>query len=255
MRKLKRSSRLVDILIIDDEQEVHDLLTIMLRSYKGAIVVGHATRVDEAVRLTLDKNPDLVFLDIHMPEKDGFTYIKELQKKEVFPGIIFITAHENYAIQAIRNSAFDYLLKPVNKEELFDAIHRYERNISRNSRNDLHQLAELINSGKPDRLRLNTRTGYVFVNPKEIIYIEADGNYSIIHLVNNRTEITTMSLGMLEAKLESTTFLRISRSYILNMTCISRVDRRENTCELDYLGCVHTVKIPSQKIKLLEDYF
>lgn len=245
----------MDILLIDDEQEVHDLLSFILRGYRGARVVGHAKNVDEAVQLTIDMKPDLVLLDVQMPGKNGFSYIEEIQEREDIPGIIFVTAHEDFAIRAIRNAAVDYLLKPVKKEELFDALQRFESRLTKHSRKDLVLLAELVSEGKPERLRLNTRTGYVFINPAEIVYIEADGNYSKLHLVNDKLEITTMSLGMLEKKIDPGVFFRVSRSYIINMKCITRVDRKHNTCELENNGSVYTIKIPAQKIKLLEDFF
>ncbi len=246
---------MIDILIIDDETESYNLLKIMLRSYKGINILGHATNVDEGIKFTLELQPDLVLLDIQMPGKDGFEYIKELRDRELHHSIIFITAHEHYAIQAIRSAAFDYLMKPIGKEELFSAIQRFEDNQTKNSRNDLLQLAELINARKPEKMRLNIRTGYVFINPLEIVYIEADGNYSNIQLINDRIEVSTMSLGSIEQRLESEVFLRISRSFIVNMNLLSRVDRKENTCELEYNGKVYKIKIPPGKIKLLEAYF
>ncbi len=246
---------MIDILIIDDEREAHELLTVLLRDYNGAAIVGHATHVDEGVKLTLEHQPDLVLLDIQMPGKDGFAFIRELRERELFPGVIFVTAHENYAIEAIKNAAFDYLLKPIKKEELYATLKRYESDRARNNRKNLLQLAEMIHSGKPEKIRLNTRTGFIFVSQSEILFIEADGNYSKIYMVNDRMEVSTISLGMMENRLDSASFLRISRSFILNMNFLSRVDRKESTCILESNGTLHKIKIPSQKIKLLEAYF
>jgi two-component system LytT family response regulator len=246
---------LIKLLIIDDEPEVRDLLSILLRSFQDVQVVGQASNVDEAVSMTIENNPDLVLLDIQMPGKDGFMYIEELHSQNLYPGIIFVTAYENYAVRAIKNAAFDYLLKPVKKEELFDAIKRFMESMNRSKKTDLAELVELLNKTKPGRLKLNTRTGYFFIDPDDIIYIEADGNYSQIRQVNGKTEITTISLGSLEKLLETGPFLRVSRSFIINMKYISRVDRRTNMCELEYNGSLHKLKIPSQKVKLLEGYF
>lgn len=246
---------MIKTLIIDDEPEVRDLLTILLRNYPDLEVSGMASNVDDAVKLALSIKPDLVLLDIQMPGKDGFTFLEELRKYSLFPGIIFVTAYENYAVRAIRNAAFDYLLKPISKSELFGAIDRFREFLNRNQKNDLNKLIELLNTTRPGRIRLNTRTGYFFVDPNEIMFIEADGNYSHIKLVNGKTETSTLSLGNLEKMIESATFLRISRSYIINMKYISRVDRRTNICELEKNGHTHTIKIPIQKIKLLEGYF
>jgi two-component system LytT family response regulator len=246
---------LIKVLIVDDEPEVQDLLSILLRDYPGLKIVGLAPDVDTAIRMTVDQQPDLVLLDIQMPGKDGFTYLEELRSLHLFPGIIFVTAYENYAIQAIRNAAFDYLLKPISKEVLFQSITRFSEQQSRDKKADISSLVELLKKSKPGRIRLNTRTGYFFVDPLDIMYIEADGNYSHIRLTSGKTEITTLSLGSIEKLVEEQSFLRISRSYIINMKYISRVDRRDNSCELEHNGVVHRIKFPSKKIKLLEGYF
>jgi len=246
---------MIKTLIIDDEPEVRDLLRILLRNHSDIELSGAASNVDEAVSLALKVKPDLVLLDIQMPGKDGFSFLEELRTYSLFPGIIFVTAYENYAVRAIRNAAFDYLLKPVVKEELFAAIDRFREFLNRNEKNDLNQLIELLNKARPGRIRLNTRTGYFFVDPDDIMFIEADGNYSHIKLVSGKTETSTLSLGNLEKLVESGNFLRISRSFIINMKYISRVDRRSNICELEANGHIHTIRIPMQKIKLLEGYF
>lgn len=246
---------MIRVLIIDDEPEVRDLLSILLRSYPDLEVTGLASGVDEGVKMTLDQHPDLVLLDIQMPGKDGFTYLEELRSMHIFPGIIFVTAYENYAIQAIRNAAFDYLLKPIRKEDLFQSIQRFSEYLERDRKDDISRLITLLQQPKPGRIKLNTRTGYFFVDPVDIMLLEADGNYSHIRLLSGKSEITTMSLGNIEKLLEAHSFLRISRSYIINMKYISKVDRRENTCVLEHNGMIHKIKIPPKKIRLLEGYF
>jgi len=246
---------MIKLLIIDDEPEVRDLLSIMLRTYPDLTIIGAAANVDEGVKMTLEENPDLVLLDIQMPEKDGFTYLEELRSLKIFPGIIFITAYENYAIRAIKNAASDYLIKPVKKNELFDAIERFTIHSGRSKKSDLSELIHLLQKTKPARIKLNTRTGYFFVDPDDIMVIEADGNYSHIRQISGKTELSTLSLGNLERLLETGTFLRVSRSFIINMKYISRVDRKTNICELEYEGNTHQLKIPPQKVKLLEAYY
>ncbi len=246
---------MIRLLIVDDEPEVRDLLMILLRKFPNLQVVGQASNVDEAVALTIENKPNLVLLDIQMPDKDGFVYLDEIRELQLFPGIIFVTAFENYAIQAIKSAAIDYLLKPIKKEELFMANDRFSKTLEQGKIHDISKLIDLLNKSKPERIRLNTRTGYYFVDPDDIIIIEADGNYSLIRLVSGKSEISTFSLGTLEKLIEESTFLRISRSFIINMKYISRVDRKTNICELEYQGSLHRIKIPNQKIKLLEEYF
>lgn len=246
---------MIKLLIVDDEEEVRELLTIFLRKYPDVQVIGAAEDVDTAVALSVEKQPDVVLLDISMPGKDGFSYISEIQEKELYPGIIFVTAFENYAIRAIRNAAFDYLLKPLKKEDLYSALDRFKAFQNRKSRNDYSELIEIMNKSKPERIKLNTRTGYFFVDPEDIVYCEADGNYSHIKLLSGKNEISSLGLGNLEKLLEKYQFFRISRSFIINLKYLARVDRRSNICEMEYNGFSQELKVPAQKIKLLEGYF
>ncbi|MFZ5940260.1 MAG: LytR/AlgR family response regulator transcription factor [Bacteroidota bacterium] len=245
----------LNILIVDDEEESRDLLGFMLAEYPGVKVCGKAADVNQALKMVDETRPDLVLLDIHMPEKDGFQLITELHDREIFPGIIFVTAFENYALKAIRSSAFDYILKPVGSTELFNAIERFRNDRNRQKANSLAELIDVLQQSKPGKIRLNTRTGYFLIDPEDLVYCMADGNYCHLYLTNGKTEITTQNLGSIEKMLERHNFLRISRSYLLNMNYLSKVDRKANTCELEYDDKIFRIKIPPQKIRLLEEFF
>lgn len=246
---------MIKVLIVDDEEEVRELLGILLRNREDIEVIGAATNVDEALKLTVEKKPDVVLLDISMPGKDGFGYISEIKELKLYPGIIFVTAFENYAIKAIRNAAFDYLLKPVNKLELFNALDRFKEFKARNNQPDYSELIDVLIRSKPGRIRLNTRAGYFFVDPEDVIYCEADGNYSHIKLLNGKNQISTINLGNLEKIFEQHRFFRISRSFLINLKYLARVDRRSNVCELECNDFTHQIKVSSPKLKLLEGYF
>ena len=110
---MPRLTSQVGILIVDDEPEARELLKYMLQDGKNMEVVGLAGNVDEAMVLLNQTDPHLVLLDIQMPGKDGFNFIELVQERGREPGIIFVTAYEHYAIQAIRNSVFDYIMQPV----------------------------------------------------------------------------------------------------------------------------------------------
>jgi len=245
----------IDILIVDDEEEVRDLLQIMLRSYPGSRVIGQAENVESAIRLSRELKPNLVLLDIQMPFQDGFDYLNGIRELNLHPGIIFVTAYENYAIKAIRNAAFDYILKPVNKIELFHALDRFKESLARKNHGEISELIDLLNKSKPGKLRMNTRNGFFFVDPQEIVYCEADGNYSHIWLSNGKKEISTLNLGNMEKMFNREVFLRISRSYIVNMDYVTRVDRKSNICELEIGDISFKLKVPGQNLKILDDFF
>ena len=243
------------ILVVDDEPEARELLKFMLLGNKKVSVVGIAGHVDEAVKLMNSERPHLVLLDIQMPEKDGFHFIEQVQKSDLDPGIIFVTAYEHYAIQAIRKSVFDYILKPVHQEELDDAIQRFRNKGRRVHEQDLNQLVDELRNRGPARIKLNTRSGYVLIDTSEVVYCRADGNYTHIQLSRGISEITTQNLGAIEEILEGSTFFRASRSYLLNLKYLSRVDRKNCNCVLEYPGDTCSIKIPPKKIKMLETTF
>jgi len=246
---------LLKILIVDDEPEACELLKYMLQEENGIEIVGTAGNVDQAVSLLHSENPQLVLLDIQMPGKDGFQFIELVQESGLEPGIIFVTAYEHYAIQAIRNSVFDYLMKPVRQEELNTAILRYRDSRKRIRRQDLSQLIETLRENVPGKVKLNTRSGYILINPQEVVYCQADGNYTHIQLVNGAQEITTQNLGAIEELLKGSSYFRASRSYLLNLKYLTRVDRKSCNCILEYPGDTCSIRIPAQKIKMLESNF
>jgi DNA-binding LytR/AlgR family response regulator len=242
-------------LIVDDEPEARELLNFILQEKEGLEVVGMAANVDEALKLYREQRPDLVFLDIQMPEKDGFQFISALENDSHVPGIIFVTAFDNYAIQAIRNSVFDYIMKPVRQEELLFSVERFRAMNHRVRGQDLGRLIEILKQREPGKIKLNTRSGYILIQPSEVVYCKADGNYTHIQLSRGNFELTTQNLGTIEELLRTGTFFRVSRSYLVNLKYLSRVDRKSNHCILEYQGESISIKIPSQKIKLLEASF
>ncbi len=244
---------MIRLLIIDDQQEARNLMAAFLRDYTGIEVVGKASNVEEAIRFTVEQKPDLVLLDVQMPGKDGFAYIEELKKHNLVPGIIFVSAFEDYALRAIKNAAFDYLIKPIEKFELIAAIDRYSEYLRRNETSDYALLIDLLKRSRPERIRLNTRTGYFLADPSDVIFIEADGNYCQIKLTSGKTETSTLRLGNIEKLFDSSSFIRVSRSFIININHLSRVDRRANICYLEHNGCEYKVQIPAKNMKLLDD--
>jgi len=243
------------ILVVDDEPEARELLKFILQQEDGLEVVGLAGNVDEAVSLLKQKEPGLVLLDIQMPGKDGFHFIDQVRQSGLEPGIIFVTAFDHYAIQAIRNSVFDYIMKPVMQKELFNAISRFRNKKHNQEGQNLAQLIEVLKGSGTSKIKLNTRTGYMLINPAEVVFCKADGNYTHIQLSSGSSEITTQNLGAIEDLLKDGAFFRVSRSYLVNLNYLARVDRKNSLCILEYQKESVSVKIPSQKIKMLEASF
>ena len=114
---------------------------------------------------------------------------------------------------------------------------------------------EALRGNGSSRIKLNTRSGYVLIDPSEVVYCQADGNYTHIHLTRGSSEVITQNLGTIEEMLKNSTFFRASRSYLLNLKYLARVERKSCSCFLEYPGASCTIKIPAQKIKMLEAAF
>lgn len=222
----------LSILIVDDEPEARDLLTMLLERIDGMGPVGEAESVDQALRFVQDHKPDLILLDIQMPVKTGFDLVSQLHEMGLDQGYIFVTAYDEYAIEAIRASAFDYLLKPVDPGILEDAIRRFRENWEQKQlRERIGQLLGSLGIGR--KLKFNTRSGFLILDPDEILCCIADGNYTKIMLANERQEVISSNLGMVENMLEGEDFFRISRSALINFKFLTLVDTRKGTCQLE----------------------
>jgi DNA-binding LytR/AlgR family response regulator len=229
-------------IIIDDEPEAITNLEKLAQGVAGLTIAGSTTKPEKALSLFLKARPDLLFLDIQMPGMNGFDVLKELHDNKLNPYIIFTTAFDNHAIQAIKAGAFDYLLKPIDPDELIVAIEKVHNDI------ELHSLEQRINSlervvHNHRKLRFNTRSGYLLIHPDEIFYIQADWNYSEIYLSKEKHEVISMTLGAVEELLPKETFVRINRSIIINRNFITKIQTSKRLCHLNKDGeeCSFTI--------------
>ena len=221
----------LSILIVDDEPEARDLLAMITGQMEHVTIAGTAENVDSALVQIVEKEPDLILLDIQMPVKSGFDLVSSMQKLGLQTGYIFVTAFDEYAIKAVRSAAFDYLLKPVDPEELRKAILRFREEMQQKDVDDrVDQLLKHMGVGR--RLKLNTRTGFIILDPAEILCCQADGNYTEIYLVNDRKEIISSNLGSVEKDLAEDGFFRVSRSALVNLKYMTYVDTKSGTCRL-----------------------
>jgi two-component system LytT family response regulator len=234
---------MIKTLIIDDESHPRDYLDKLLERYfpNKFIVLAKCASVDEAI-LMIDKyNPELVFLDIQMHEKDGFELLKLLSKIDF--EIIFTTAHPNYAIEAIRWSALDYLLKPINHIELASALKRFDKKTSNKFEFDkIKLLLGNLDAGESvfSKIAFPLDTGYKLVKTNSIIYCESDVNYTTVYLMDGSKFVLSKTLKRIESLLPEDIFLRVHKSYLININHIIHYDKnREQLIEL-----INGVKIP-----------
>lgn len=237
-------------LIIDDEEGARQLLKKLLDETHFFQDIRMANSARTANKELKEFDPDMIFLDIRMPEKDGFEFLKEMTERNGRPGVVFVTAYEQYAIKAIKHQAFDYLLKPVNRKELKQCVQKYLS--SRHQGVPLFPAAiQQLIPDKIQRLKVSTRTGTLFVNPAGIIYCKADGNYTYIYS-GGKEVLCSMNIGKIREMLPETSFIRLGRSLIINIEHVTILDRRNSTVTLVCQGENVTLKVPRMHLRELE---
>jgi two-component system LytT family response regulator len=229
--------------IIDDERNARETLQKMLIRYfpTRLNIVGMADSVKEGVYLIKENKPDVVFLDIEMPEENGlqlFSYFKEVDFS-----VVFTTAYQQYAINAIKYAALDYILKPINQIELGEAISKLERKdrINKNTTMHIEALMHNINldSESFNKVIFPTKDGYELEKIRNIIYCKADKNYCEIHTVSNII-VVSKSLKHVVDLLPSDIFFRIHKSYFVNQNYIKALSRSEG----DHVILENNVSLP-----------
>lgn len=217
-------------IIIEDETKNLEVLEIMLRKHCNEVqVIDSCTTPEEGIRSIKKNNPDLIFLDIEMPRMNGIEMLKKLEKIDF--EIIFTTAYTKYAINAIRLSAADYLLKPIDEEELAQAIARCRENLRRRQSNE--KLEVLINnlnarSAMNKIITLASVEGVRFIKMKDIIRLEANGRYTRFYLVSKEVITASRTLGDFEETLSANDFFRIHETHMINLSYIDRFHKGNN---------------------------
>lgn len=217
---------MIKALIIDDEPKARNILRHYLENFVPQVTeIRQAESVDLAIDALALYHPDIVFLDVEMPHKNGFQFLIEV-KQPAFD-VIFTTAYNQYAIQAIRFSALDYLLKPVDPDELQAALQRHiEKKELETPKDDLYQnLVENITKQdiKDFKIAVPSSEGVHFFTIDEILRLEADRSYTHIHLVNKRPFIASKTLRHFEEMLEEFGFIRTHKSHLVNPKHITRI--------------------------------
>lgn len=216
-------------IIIDDEHDAVNFIFSIIGEYCPDLeVVGKAYNVNEGVQRINETKPDLVFLDVEMPHGTGFDLLSYFPGKEF--DVIFITAFNHYAIKAIKFSAVDYILKPINIKEFIEAVNRVilKRTSSPFQGNEnIKILMENLRSGLPSRLVIPTSDGMEYLNPKDIIRIEADRSYSWFFIAGNRKMLVSKHLKEFQELLNDRYFFRSHNSHLINLKYVRKYVRRE----------------------------
>jgi two-component system, LytTR family, response regulator len=215
-------------IIVDDEVKSRESLKILIHDFcEGVEVVALCQDVKEAIQAISDFHPDVVFLDIHLQRETGFDLLMTVKNFDF--AVVFTTAYSEYAVKAFKFSAIDYLLKPIDIEELRSAISKVERRGANHIEERLNQLLQNLRQGAGDnyKLALPTSDGLVFVKVSDILYCEASSNYTEIHMVDNKKHVVSRTLKEYEEILSEQNFFRIHNSYLINLNRVKKYVRGE----------------------------
>lgn len=235
------------LLIVDDEPLAREGLRMLLAGDPDVEAVHEAKDGREAVAALRERRPDLVFLDVQMPEMDGFSVVREVGPERM-PAVVFVTAHDKYAIQAFEVNALDYLLKPVTRERFAQALARAKTRLQAQpageaSRQILSLLETLAAPHRPlRRLAVRAAGKTSFVDLEDVDWIEAAENYVKLH-AGKASHLVLVAMNTLEKSLDPETFLRIHRSIIVN---VGRIQELEPVAHGEYVVTLpHGVRVRS----------
>ncbi len=212
--------------IIDDEASLRESTKTLLSIYTPEVeIVGQAGGVKEGIELIKSTDPDLVFLDVEMPDGTGFDVVHFFKERKFV--VVFITGHDAYAVKAFKLSAIDYIMKPVDPELLEKAVMKAKYNLATENL-DLHMKALQSNTASKrfNRIILKDAEKVFLISLDEIIRCESSGNYSRFHLTNDRTILVSTTLKEYETLLSDQGFFRPHQSHLINVTFFEHFERK-----------------------------
>ncbi len=223
------TQNLKSILVDDEPRGLSSMQKLLELNCPDVEITALCSNVDEATEKIKQLRPDLVFLDISMPVKNGFDLLKEL--KDAHFEVIFVTAHNQFMIEAFHFSAIDYLLKPVDDELLIDAVKRARKRIaektgSKNIETFLHNM-QVKHSPQKMKLCVSSLKGFQVVELDDILYAESSGNYTNLYFANGQIICTSKPMHEYEELLEDSGFIRIHKSFLVNLLHVKEYIRGE----------------------------
>ncbi len=244
------SVKSIKAVIIEDEKEDMHLMESLLKSHQQIEIVARANDIENGVAVISLNKPDLIFLDINLYGRLSFEIIDVIQNSPLNPKVIFTTAYDNYMNKAFKYAAFDYLLKPIDRSELQETIDRYLKNIDQV---DLKKSYERFNEVKK-KLIFNTTEGFEIIKPSSIVYLGTvkGQSYTEFFMENGTTIVVTKGIGEIEPLLSEPNFVKIHRSYILNLNYLKKINRIRGICYLESATSRYTIPISKEKIKQLK---
>jgi two-component system LytT family response regulator len=219
---------MIKAILVDDEKHCRETLSIQLEKYCSEVqLLAQCSSAVQGLEAIAQYQPDVVFLDVEMPKMNGFEMLQQFS--HIPFDVIFTTGYDAYAIKAIRFSAIDYLLKPINKDELKKAVGKVSQKTGHNLNQQLDILLEKLGTKQVSlqKIALPTLDGFELVSLDNILHCEADSNYTHVVMKHAKKVLVSRTLKEIEELLEGHAFLRIHHSYLVNLNEIVRYVRGE----------------------------
>jgi len=236
------SNKQLTCLIIDDNRFARETLADLLERFSQIKLIKSIGESKLAIRDIAIHQPDIVFLDIEMPEKSGFQIHQEIIELKLNTKVVFVTSHEEFVVDAFKNQAFDFLTKPLKLQDLKETIENIQNSISQEP---------IIKDPKlTKKIILKNARGRLILNSEDILYIEADGSYTNIYLTEGHKEVISKNIGALEELFTDDSFFKVSRSHIINTSFLQKIDRVKRKVVIK--SPIENLKIKASREKLYD---
>lgn len=238
---------MISVIIVDDEQSALKSMQWEIANFCDDVtILGSFSSAIEAKKFLNENAVDCVFLDIEMPEMDGFQFLDSFKNRNF--SVVITTAYDQYAIKAIKEKALDYLLKPIDSDDLKSCIEKIRQHKEEHSIHDrLERTLETMvqkNQNHVKKISVSCDGKIIFLNPDDIVYCESDGNYCTIFLENKEKIFITQKLKFMEEKLQDLYFFRIHNSYLINLNKVKEFHKSD-----DFVVLSNQVKLPVSRNK------
>jgi DNA-binding LytR/AlgR family response regulator len=242
------------VVIVDDEPGALSVLSRMVSEFFNFEVIGEFSSPDNLINEIANLRPDILFLDIHLGNKSGVDIAKELFNNRCSTQIVFVSAYDQYALKAFEYNIIDYILKPVSRERLQKCTEKIEKSFSaRNDENQPHTIGG--NNNEHQLIRFNTQSGFLLVNPSDIVFLEADHVYTKIVMGKENDHYVAQNIGKILSLINSNSFVRISRSHAINSRFLREVNRTQKKCLMFNGASEVELSLSKSGMKTLTEYF
>jgi DNA-binding LytR/AlgR family response regulator len=242
--------REIKVLIVDDDASARNIIKKYLEIGDKVEIVGTANDTVCAMKIYQKTSPDLIFLDINMPDENGLQFATKLRETDSNVQIVFTTAYKHYAIQAIHLKPLDYLVKPFGLDEVFDILTKAEKSIDEKLNRGEQQ--KIWGNVIPDKLKFKTIKGFIFLKPSDIFYAQVMGPIVELIMCDGSKERIITLFNLLCNELINFDFAKINRSLLINMRYFTHLDRKEKMCTLKLNDKNHRFAVSQTFIKEFE---